>query len=187
MNDMNGVYNNVMSGVYNNVMSGVFYNNIERSNELNERIAERNIPSAYLEPQFSLRPVSTKYATLPMIDRRMNSQVNIKPTEPFNIGKVFNPGSAQAPWSGYATNIDVETILRNQTFALQKDGQSTYVPSSNSDLYQVQASGRYEEQPFPNLFEEPSLAPFNTNPHNIGLDVFNNSTRQQLKNIDPKV
>ena len=43
--------------------------NIKRDEELSNRIAERNIPSAYLEPQFSQRPVSTKYALLPIVDR----------------------------------------------------------------------------------------------------------------------
>ena len=171
----------------NDLSNEVYYNDgekIDRYDELNQRISERNIPSEYLQPQFSLRPVSTKYATLPMIDRRIKAEVQLRPVVPYNIGKVFNPGSAQAPWSGYASNVDVETVLRNQTFALQKNGQSTYIPSSNSDLYEVEVFGRQETQPFPNLFEEPNLAPFNSNPHNIAQDVFNNSTRQQIKNLN---
>lgn len=158
--------------------------NGDRYDELNNRISERNIPSSYLEPQFSLRPVSTKYATLPMVDRRIKAATPIRQVEQYNVGRTFNPGTAQAPWSGYSNNVDIETILRNQSFALQKNGQSTYMPASNSDLYELPIiTSRNEVQPFPNLFEEPNLAPFNSNPNNIAQDVFNNSTRQQIKNV----
>ena len=179
----------------NNSLPGVYSNDIERLgqlnqrtngdryDELNQRISERNIPSAYLEPQFSLRPVSTKYATLPMVDRRIKAETQLRLVGQYNVGQVFNPGTAQSPWSGYSNNVDIETVLRNQVFALQKNGQSTYMPSTNSDLYETQpVLGRQEVQPFPSLFEEPNLAPFNSNPQNIAQDIFNNSTRQQIKN-----
>jgi hypothetical protein len=157
--------------------------NIDRQESLNERISSRNIPSSYLEPQFSMRPVPTKYVFMPMIDSIQKSSVPIASTMPYNVGKTFNPGTAQAPWSGYANNVDIETILRNQTFALQKCDQSLYVPSSMSDLYNVSAVGRQEEQTHPGLFEQPHLESFNPNSLNIATDVFNNATRQQIKNV----
>ena len=40
-----------------------------------------------------------------------------------------------APFSGFVENVDVESVLRNQIFALQKNDQAVYVPSSKSDLY----------------------------------------------------
>ena len=49
--------------------------NNDRDNELNRRLMERNIPSAPLQPQFSQRPVPTKYALLPILDRRAPAKV----------------------------------------------------------------------------------------------------------------
>jgi hypothetical protein len=87
-----------------------------------------------------------------------------------------------APWSGYASNVNVESDLRNQIFALQKCSQAVYVPSSNSDLYQFGFKPtKQESQPFPNLFANEQFSQFNPNPENVGHDVFYNSTRQQLK------
>jgi len=161
---------------------GVYYCNLNRNEELNQRISSRNIPSGYLEAKFSPRPVSTKYSLLPVVDQYKKANVPIVTTAPYNVGKIFNPGNAQAPWSGFATNVDVETILRNEAFALQYCDQATYVPSSNSDLYKIEVNqGRPIQQPFPDLFATPALAPFNPNQLGIGKDLFNNATRQQLK------
>ena len=171
-----------MSKLYG-VIDGVYYCGNERTEELSRRMAERNIPSAPLQPQFGIRPVSTKYEMMPIFDRRAKATVPIKRQPTFNPEVTFNPGSANAPWSGFASNIHKESQLRNQFFALQKCEQSNYVPSSTSDMYNVHVSGRQEQQPFPNLFSEPELAPFNPNECNIGGNLFDNCTRQQLKNV----
>lgn len=180
MNNSNSM--NSMTSVRNEV----FYCNQVKRDELNERISERYLPSSDLQPQFSMRPVSTKYSLMPIMDQRMAAEVPIKIGPTYNVGKVFNPGTRQAPWDGYATNVDVETILRNQVFALQKADKAYYVPSSDSDLYKVTAVGRYEEQPHEGLFDIPSLSNFNPNTMNIANNVFNNSTRQQTKAINDK-
>jgi hypothetical protein len=167
----------------NGVVEGVYYTNLERNQQLNERISSRNIPSVPLQPIYSGRPVSTKYSKMSIIDQYKQATVPIAISPNFNIGTVFNPGNAEAPWSGYASNVDVETILRNQAFALQKGDRASYIPSSNSDLYNVEIHGRQEAQPFPGLFNVQTLEPFNPNTYNLGNDVFNNATRQQLKNL----
>lgn len=167
----------------NGVVEGVYYTNLERNQQLNERISSRNIPSEPLQPFYSNRPVSTKYSMLSVIDQYKQANVPIMMAPTFNVGTVFNPGNSQAPWTGYTTNVDVETVLRNQTFALQKGDKAFYVPSTNSDLYKVEVYGKPEVQPFPGLFNEQRLESFNPNTYNLGNDVFNNSTRQQLKNI----
>ena len=41
------------------VVNGLYYCNLDRNLELDNRIYERNIPSAQLQPSFSIRPVST--------------------------------------------------------------------------------------------------------------------------------
>ena len=52
--------------------------------------------------------------------------------------KVFNPGTGVAPFSGYAVNVDLESELKNQTIALQRNDSGSYIPSSNSTLYNTQ-------------------------------------------------
>ena len=45
----------------------------------------------------------------------------------FNPANTFNPGTANAPWSGFSTNINTESQLRNQFFALQRNDQAEYI------------------------------------------------------------
>lgn len=165
------------------IVQGVYYTNLERNQQLNQRISNRNVPSEPLQPIYSCRPVSTKYSKLNVIDQYKQATVPLAVTPNFNVGTIFNPGNSNAPWSGYTTNVDVETNLRNQTFALQKGDRAFYVPATSSDLYNVEVHGTYEIQPFPGLFAIETLESFNPNTYNLGNDIFNNATRQQLKNI----
>ena len=66
------------------VVNGAYICNIARDNELNIRIAERNIPSKPLEPAFSLRPISTKYTLMPTVDEYKEHSV---PIRNYNIGR----------------------------------------------------------------------------------------------------
>lgn len=162
------------------VINGVYYCNMARSEELNSRISSRNIPSGPLQPQLSLRSVSTKYAHLPVMDRRAKPTVEIERLPTYNVTKTFNPGNAQAPWSGFAANVNVESTLRNQFFALQKCEQSNFVPPSTSDLYQVTVdAGKPMHQPFPQLFQEQNFEQFNPNECGVGKNLWGNFTRQQ--------
>jgi hypothetical protein len=165
------------------VVDGIYQCNNGRVDEINSRIAIRNVPSGPLQPQFSMRPVSTKYALLPIFDRRAPVTEPINDIGTYNIKQTFNPGTAQAPWSGFASNVNDESTLRNQFFALQSCEQPNYVPGSNSDLYNVEAVGREAKQPFPSLFTTPDLGDFNPNPCNLGCNIFDNCTRVQVKNI----
>jgi len=165
---------------------GVYYCNLNRNEELNQRISSRNIPSGYLEAKFSPRPVSTKYSLLPVVDQYKKTNVPIVTTAPYNVGKIFNPGNEQAPWSGFATNVNKESDLRGQTNAIQECSQAFYVPSSNSDLYKYGwKQNNSIVQPFPDLFKNEHFSPFNPNPHSntIGFGLFNNATRQQTKDL----
>ena len=49
-------------------------------------------------------------------------------------------------------------------------------------MYKVQAVGRSEIQTHPDLFKNESFSNFNPNICNTGYNLFNNCTRQQLKN-----
>ena len=169
------------------VVNGVYLCNLDRTSQLSNRIAERNVPSSPLQPSFSIRPVSTKYALMPILDRRAPATVPIKQEAPYSVESVFNPGTAPAPWSGFADHINVESSLRRQFFALQKCEQSEYVPSTASDMYTVNVqSSKPIEQPFPGLFRQdlavqPNVRTSHTGPSK-DQSVFENHTRQQRMN-----
>lgn len=165
--------------------------NIDRLEDINQRISERNLPSSYLQQQFSSRPISTKYSMMPILDTRVKSSVPIIHRDPYNVHSTFNPGTS-SPFIGYSSHINDESRLRNQFFALQKCEQSEYVPSSNSDLYMVHVSGGERKEPllFNHLFQENDFSSSNNNNFNINMEIgknlFENNTRIQLKDIPEK-
>ena len=159
------------------------------TDSINTRIYDRNIPSQVLQPYLSVRPVMTKYSIMPIVDPRKKACVPMKIEPTYNSYKVFNPGNTQSPWSGFASNINVESELRNQIYALQKCSQAVYVPSSNSDLYKFQfqpCKSAEIQQPFQALFKKEHFESFNPNPENIGQGIFCNHTRQQTKDFTDK-
>ena len=177
---------NLSSKKMHGVVDGVYQCNQGRVQELNDRIYSRNIPSAPLQPAFSMRPTPTKYSIFPIVDlNRVDHNVKMESYPTYNSNQVFNPGNAQAPWSGFANDINTESSLRNQFFALQSCDQAKYVPSSNSDMFKVSVTSQSINQPFPDLFNKPDLAPFNPNTLNVGKAIFNNCTRvEMLDNCD---
>ena len=165
------------------VVNKLYLCNQERSRELNDRITIRNEPSAPLQPQYSMRPVLSKYSIMPILDQRATPTVAMDKYPQFSPETTFNPGTAQAPWSGFSSNINTESILRNQVFALQSCEQAEYVPSSKSDLFNVRVPENYVQQPYPDLFNRQLFCPHNPNEHNIANKFFNNSTRTDIKNL----
>lgn len=156
----------------------------QRTDSTNFRIYDRNIPSQLLQPYLSVRPVMTKYSIMPIVDPRAPINVPMEKMPTYSCEKIFNPGNATAPWSGYASNVNVESDLQNRVFALQKCSRAVYVPSTHSDLYQFGFKPSDEsKQPFPNLFRNEDFSEFNPNTENIGFSVFQNATRQQLKTV----
>jgi hypothetical protein len=147
----------------------------------------RNVPSQPLQPYLDARPVLTKYSTMPIVDPRSQISTPVVQQASYNIAQTFNPGNAKAPWSGYASNVNRESELRNQFYAIQECSQAKYVPSSKSSLYNVnwKNQGPQVNQPFPNLFKSDKLG--TTIPDEfeskIGFALFNNPTRQQLKDL----
>ena len=156
------------------------------TNHINKRIFDRSLPSQMLQPYLSVRPVMTKYSFMPIVDPRAPINVPLNQQPVFNVHDVFNPGNTQSPWSGFASNINNESILRNQVYALQECSQSVYVPSSKSDLYQYSfrpdKSGNFH-QPFPGLFKKEQFNEFDPNSEDVAHGVFMNHTRQQLKDV----
>lgn len=173
------------------VADGAYIMNVNRLQELNDRIFERNIPSTILQQQFSQRPVSTKYSLLPLFDKYKEPTVPIETHQIYKQEEVFNPGTS-APFNGFINAINDESRLRNQFFALQRCEQSVYVPSSQSDLYTVNIPQKSIQQEDSNgtnyddrslLFKEEDFDPFNPNVFRLGGSLFDNHTRQQLKGV----
>lgn len=157
----------------------------ERQKTMNFRTYSRNIPSQPLQPYLDARPVMTKYAIFPIVDLRKPNEVPLIKQATYSPDKIFNPGNDFAPWSGFSSNIDQESDLRNQIYPLQTCTASHYIPSSNSDMYKYQFhNGQQLQQPFPRLFEKTNLqtTQFDQN-QQIGYALFNNSTRHQLKEL----
>jgi|LauGreDrversion4_1035100.scaffolds.fasta_scaffold00433_8 hypothetical protein len=153
--------------------------------QTNERIYDRNIPSQPLQPYIDVRPVMTKYSHFPIVDPRKSISVPLQQMPTYNVGQVFNPGNAAGPWSGFATNVNAESELRNQVYALQKCSQAVYVPNSNSDLYSYSFQTVTQPNPHSLLFQSDSFASFNPNPApgKCGYSAFNNNTRVQVRDL----
>ena len=158
--------------------------------QTNSRIYDRNIPSQMLQPYLDVRPVMTKYSYLPIVDPRKELNVKMVQMPTYNSEAVFNPGNTQSPWSGFASNVNLESELRNQVFALQKCDQSVYVPNSSSDLYKYSYSPNTAKQSQTHslLFQKEHFCDFDPNPDNklVGSGMFHNSTRTQVKEIGDK-
>jgi hypothetical protein len=168
------------------LVQGIQYGQNDRVDELNQRITSRNYPDIPLEPNYDPRPVPTKYALFPIVNRRTpRSEAQLTYVD-YDNELIFSPGSSKAPISGYVNKVDLETVLRNQCFANQHGAdQSAYIPASDSDLYKVNVNSRPSEQPYPLLFERQTFSSMpNPNVENsiIGRDAFFNHTRTQLRN-----
>ena len=158
---------------------------LKRQIIMNKRNYTRNIPSQPLQPYLDSRPVLTKYSIMPIVDPRKEITTPLIQQATYNQSRIFNPGNDCGPWSGFASNVNQESELRNQVYALQECDQATYVPNSNSSLYNInwKNHGNSVNQPFPDLFTKQEFAPCNQNDPKIGYALFNNATRQQLKEL----
>lgn len=172
----------------------LYYGQFERNGELDKRIYERNMMTdVKLRPNFDPRSVNTRQIVFPIVTTPTNvgkesHKIPINKYLEYNPNKVFSSIQSNGPTKSYLDNIMVESSLRNQYFGIQHGAiQSTYIPSSKSDLYVVeipQSTERREEQPFPLLFEKSThKTTGSVLDIQIGKDVFNNATKQQLRNL----
>jgi hypothetical protein len=153
--------------------------------QTNTRIYDRNIPSQPLQPYLDVRPVMTKYSYFPIVDPRKELDIKMIQMPTYDVNKQFNPGNTTSPWSGFASNINLESELRNQVFALQKCSQSVYVPNSKSDLYDYRFKTIKTQNPHELLFYNDNFSSFNPNPEPeiVGSSVFYNNTRCQVRDM----
>ena len=142
---------------------------MERIEELNKRITERNSTTTRPSFYFSPRPVPTKYTTLPILDQIQPSKYKIDYKKPYDVQKDYLPGSS-APWSGFVENIDIETRLRYE---------QEYIPSSKSSLYiKPNIPSLNTVQPYPGLFSD-AVSSMKT-PEFKQNRIFYNSTSQKI-------
>ncbi len=136
----------------------VYLAGFERTEELNNRIYERNIPSHTLEHHFGSRAAPTRQVKFPSVDihrSAIDTNELIHQHPMYQQEYMFLPSTtARGPFAGYASNVDRESVLRNQIYAAQKnDDRSAFVPSSESDLYNTIIVTRPSQQPHPLLFK----------------------------------
>lgn len=167
-------------------MSYITLQNHENQNIINQNIYQRNIPSENMQVSLPQRSVSTKYAHFPILDSRKESNVLLNYARPYDNNQMFFPGTRKPHFCGFAQNVDLESNLRNQFFALQKADQANYVPNSNSNMYENHINFTTTNKNLDNelLFNNEDFDNFNPNLSNkIGNEIFLNSTRVQLKNL----
>ena len=154
-----------------------------RVEDLNKRIASRNQPGGYLQSTFSPRPVPTRYVKMPAIDCKKPANVFIKNRGTYTPYKTFNPGTAQAPWSGFAEAVDQDSRLKNIFFPLQKCPQSQYIPGSESQLYKYEMMVQPVEMSHGLLFNSENFDNKNPNKCDLSKKLFNNFTRHDVKSL----
>lgn len=167
-------------------MSYITLQNHQNQNAINQNIYQRNIPSENMQVSLPQRSVSTKYAHFPILDSRRESNVLLNYARPYDNNQMFFPGTRKPHFCGFAQNVDLESNLRNQFFALQKADQANYVPNSNSNMYENHINFTTTNKNLDNelLFNNEDFDNFNPNLSNkIGNEIFLNSTRVQLKNL----
>jgi hypothetical protein len=169
------------SDVYN-----IKLQNFEKQNFMNNEIANRFVPSGGITMNFSFRPVNTKYTFMPTVAPIAPSTEPIQNYGNYDASSSFFPATRKLHFCGFASNVDRESTLRNQFFAIQKADQRAYVPSSTSDLYENKINFITNNENLDGhlLFREQQFQDFNPNNFpTIGNELFYNATRVQLKNI----
>lgn len=144
-------------------LNSVLYCQQNRTQELNNRIFSRNKPYFHQPPRYSHYPIETKRVKFPVISSN-------------------NLCDKTSKKNGF--NIDLETVLQNRQFALQKTELDQYVPSSTSTLYNDYIPNfKPVENPHPHLNNVKISNDFNPNTYNLAKNTFYNSTRADLLNV----
>ena len=159
--------------------------NRSRVEEINKRIADRNIPSSTIEQNtFRFIPQVTKFTLMPIVNDKPITRVPLTKYPTFDPNVTFNP-SQKAPATSYAPKVDIENMLQHRVFPLQKADQKEYVPSTKSSLYV-----NYKPNLTPNieqthelLFQENQYKTSECNTVTKDTSLFLNSTRQSMLNL----
>ena len=164
----------------------VYYCQMNRNQELNDRLFLRNIPSRQMSASYFSRPVDTYATVFPTTDKHKKSLVTKANFQQYDQRLVFNPGQ-RAPYDGYSRNVDVESRLHNSFHPMQKCVQGKYIPGTNSDMFNANyliPTTKPVKMTNNLLFKKESFYAFNPNKCNLGYKMFNNHTKQQVKNLN---
>jgi hypothetical protein len=153
------------------------------SNYINKRILERTMQFENIEALISPRPQST-VCTMPLDNIILNEScrsiiLNYENTN--STTSDTNTCNIDGKWCKYVNNIDTESILKNQVYALQHAPHTKYVPDSSSELYKSNTIKTYNKN------AKQSTHSNINNPNNPNIEshistLFNQDTRQILKN-----
>jgi hypothetical protein len=139
-----------------------------------------------IEALISPRPQST-VCTMPLDNIILNEScrsiiLNYENTN--STTSDTNTCNIDGKWCKYVNNIDTESILKNQVYALQHAPHTKYVPDSSSELYKsntIKTYNKNAKQSTHSNINNPN------NPNNPNIEshistLFNQDTRQILKN-----
>tara|TARA_Y100000816_G_C26100250_1_gene582907 strand:- start:678 stop:1166 length:489 start_codon:yes stop_codon:yes gene_type:complete len=160
---------------------------MDRVDELNMRINERNSTNTLLEPVYDPRPSGTRGGMMPIISTKREAEESFFGYNDYNPNTMYSNATKKLPFKGFADRINDESELRNQIFALQRSEKGTYVPQSHGDLYMVniphtQLSQEDSKHLYEGLFEEQNFNKFDPGAKFDTKLVFNNNTNQAVKN-----
>ena len=160
---------------------------MDRVDELNGRLNDRQFGTHLLEPVFDPRPVNTKGGLMPVSATHTQPNTEYFSYEMYNPEKMFHSNIKRGTFRKFAENINSESELRNQYFAHQRCEKKEYIPDSSSDMYNMRVPEKGVAQcevphTHPGLFKSERFNNFNPAPHNE-TQVFNNNTNQSIKDI----
>ena len=119
--------------------------NLESQNEINKLILDRNTSIFASSNNLSNRPTPTKYTFPDLSNKSINNN---------NLNQNEQKGRINVSYNHYSSNVENESILRNQIFALQNCPKRAYIPSQNSNMYVndvFTSTNNNSEILFPNL------------------------------------
>jgi len=118
-----------------------------------------------------------------MMDFRKKNNVVKGKFEKYVMEEDFNPGKG-GPYQAYSDNVDKESALFNRFTPLQKCPQNSFIPGTNSDLYNLMGpSPNVANTQFSLLQHVDTHPKFNPDTCGTETELFFNHTRQQLKNV----
>jgi len=170
------------------VIKGFYSTNHEGQTKINDATFKRNVVNqeGILESSFSNRPSPTRYVKMPIVDIKNNAGATMTKIDA-STKLNYLPATEKGPWNSYMSNIDVETVLRNQTIKNSKCDNNSYIPSSKSDLYDnannINNNTGVNMNKHSLLFKVQEHNPINRNVFNLNDNLFNNHTRVQRNDI----
>lgn len=163
-------------------------NSANNLNIMNYKILERTMQFENIEALISPRPQSTLF-TLPLQDiipPESCKSIILNYENNYNFNSTTNSNAntcnINGKWCRYVNNIDTESILKNQVYALQHAPHTKYVPDSCSDLYKSNTIKTYNQRAKQSTHSNLSNQNNPINPDPPFSVVFNQDTRQILKN-----